>query len=472
MIDTLKTEGRKYSLMHFKDKLDKNKEIEKQIQIEKIKEVFKDNDIKDNNKDNDEYNKQLYNLNFSSKNIESFQNFSLFKNSIESEKYEPEFQKKKEKIFSSKKNIKYIDKNNINKDNQRENLENKTERQTTQKNNIISEKDKKNNFNEDILNVTQDQMKIFDDGVNKLYNNHKNDLKLKIFQINHPYLQNIKLINNNIESTTSSMTKEQRIFPIIQKQKLILKKIQENNNSKNNSSISRNINDSISHSTENKNNKLNKYLFNKSSKKNIIQLTLDNNQNIFDNKSSTEKSKNNSTEKINITKRKNIEYKPYTLVQYKNKYEKNNLKILGGLGANLGGEEWNKRQRLFERKKRYSDFIKNDEEFYHFNKKKIIKYINKKKEDVKKEFDDSNHDHKYKIFKTENNIINNNKELKLPLISQRNKSIQRIKLKRNKNKNKNNQILNINQEHELEGSEKDLKQLIKQYEEYNEKLKL
>ena len=470
MIDTLKTEGRKYSLMHFKDKLDKNKEIEKQIQIEKIKEVFKDNDIKDNNKDNDEYNKQLYNLNFSSKNIESFQNFYLFKNSIESEKYEPEFQKKKEKIFSSKKNIKYIDKNNINKDNQRDNLENKTERQTTQKNNIISEKDKKNNFNEDILNVTQDQMKIFDDGVNKLYNNHKNDLKLKIFQINHPYLQNIKLINNNIESTTSSMTKEQRIFPIIQKQKLILKKIQENNNSKNNSSISRNINDSISHSTENKNNKLNKYLFNKSSKKNIIQLTLDNNQNIFDNKSSTEKSKNNSTEKINITKRKNIEYKPYTLVQYKNKYEKNNLKILGGLGANLGGEEWNKRQRLFERKKRYSDFIKNDEEFYHFNKKKIIKNINKKKEYVKKEFDDSNHDYKYKIFKTENNIINNNKELKLPLISQRNKSIQRIKLKRNKNKN--NQILNINQEHELEGSEKDLKQLIKQYEEYNEKLKL
>ena len=470
MIDTLKTEGRKYSLIHFKDKLDKNKEIEKQIQIEKIKEVFKDNDIKDNNKDNDEYNKQLYNLNFSSKNIESFQNFSLFKNSIESEKYEPEFQKKKEKIFSSKKNIKYIDKNNINKDNQRDNLENKTERQTTQKNNIISEKDKKNNFNEDILNVTQDQMKIFDDGVNKLYNNHKNDLKLKIFQINHPYLQNIKLINNNIESTTSSMTKEQRIFPIIQKQKLILKKIQENNNSKNNSSISRNINDSISHSTENKNNKLNKYLFNKSSKKNIIQLTIDNNQNILDNKSSTEKSKNNSTEKINITKRKNIEYKPYTLVQYKNKYEKNNLKILGGLGANLGGEEWNKRQRLFERKKRYSDFIKNDEEFYHFNKKKIIKNINKKKDDAKKEFDDSNHDYKYKIFKTENNIINNNKELKLPLISQRNKSIQRIKLKRNKNKN--NQILNINQEHELEGSEKDLKQLIKQYEEYNINSKL
>ena len=57
-------------------------------------------------------------------------------------------------------------------------------------------------------NEVQDQMKIFDDGVNKLYNNHKNDLKLKIFQINHPYLQNIKLINNkkilNVKFNTNS----------------------------------------------------------------------------------------------------------------------------------------------------------------------------------------------------------------------------------------------------------------------------
>ena len=69
-------------------------------------------------------------------------------------------------------------------------MENKTEKPKVQNNNIILETDKKNNFNEDILNVTQDQMKIFDDGVNKLYNNHKNDLKLKIFKINHPYLRN------------------------------------------------------------------------------------------------------------------------------------------------------------------------------------------------------------------------------------------------------------------------------------------
>ena len=473
MIDTLKDEGRKYSLIYFKDKLDKKKELEKQMQIENIKKVFIDNDIKDN--DNDEFNKQLLSLNFSSKNIDSFQNFSLFKNSIETEKYEPEIQKKKDNFPSSNKNIKYIDKNIINKDNDKVSIKPKTDRKSIQiNNNIISEKEKKNNLNEDLLNVTQEQMKIFDDGVNKLYNDHKNNLKLKIFHINHPYLQNIKLINNNIESTTSSMTKEQRIFPILQKQKLILKKIQEGNNSRNNSLISRNNNDSISHSTENKDNKLNKFIFNQSSKKNDIHLTIDFTKKILDNKSSTDNGKNNSSEKINLRTRKNIEFKPYTLEQYKNKYEKNNnLKIFGGLGANLGGEEWNKRQKLLERKKHYSDFIKNDKEFYNFNKRNI-KIINKKNEDAKtvmskKESVDSKSDYKYKIFKIENNILNNN-ELKLPLINQRFKSNHKYKLK--KIKNKNNQKYNINQEHDLEGSEKDLKQLIKQYEEYNEKFKL
>ena len=484
MIDSLKTEGRKYSLIHFKDKIDKDNETQKQIQIEKIKKVFKDNDKKENNKDNDEFNKQLYSLDFNSKNIESFQNFSLIKNSLETEKFEPDFQKKKEK-FSSKKNIRLKDNTIINNNNFRDNLENKTDEKIISKNNVISEIDKKNDINENILNVTQDQMKIFDDGVNKLYNDHKNDIKLKIFQINHPYLHNIKLINNNIESTTSLMTKEQRMLPILHKQKLILKKIQENNFSRNNSSISRNNNDSIINSTINKDNNLNKLFFNRSNKINNInnvQLysprihkTFDYNQNILDNYSSSENGKNyNSSEKINLNTRKNISFKPYTLAQYKNKYE-NNFKKLGGLGANLGGEDWDKRQKLFERKKHYSDFIKNDDEFYNFNKKKI-KLINKKNEDAKtvlskkeSEFSgDSNSRYKYQIFKTENNIINNN-ELKLPLINQRFNSNNKILKKR---RNKNNQIFNINQEHELEGSEKDLKQLIQQYEEYNEKFKL
>ena len=135
MIDTLKDEGRKYSLIYFKDKLDKKKELEKQMQIENIKKVFIDNDIKDN--DNDEFNKQLLSLNFSSKNIDSFQNFSLFKNSIETEKYEPEIQKKKDNFPPSNKNIKYIDKNIINKDNDKVSIKPKTDRQSIQINNNI-----------------------------------------------------------------------------------------------------------------------------------------------------------------------------------------------------------------------------------------------------------------------------------------------------------------------------------------------
>ena len=163
--------------------------------------------------------------------------------------------------------------------------------------------------------------------------------------------------------------------------------------------------------------------------------------------------------------------------QYKNKYENNNnIKILlGGLGANLGGEEWNKKKKILERKKQYSEYIKNDNEFIILNKKKI-KLKNHKNEEVKtitskkdSEFsNDSNNCYKNKIFKTENNIINH-KKIQLPLINQRFNSNSKIKLKR---KSDYNSINKMNQENDFEGSEKDLKQLIKQYEEYNEKLKL
>ena len=81
---------------------------------------------------------------------------------------------------------------------------------------------------------------------------------------------------------------------------------------------------------------------------------------------------------------------------------------------------------------------------------------------------ESNNGVKYKRLKTENNIINN--KIKLPLINQRFKSNHIVQLKRKNNFQ--NVTYNINQEHDIEGGEKDLKQLIKQYEEYNEKLKL
>ena len=82
---------------------------------------------------------------------------------------------------------------------------------------------------------------------------------------------------------------------------------------------------------------------------------------------------------------------------------------------------------------------------------------------------DSNSGIRNKILKTENYIINNNK-IKLPLINQKFKSNHMVQLKRKNNFQ--NVTYNINQEHDIEGGEKDLKQLIKQYEEYNEKFKL
>ena len=493
MIDKFKTESKNYYLLHGKNK-GENKDINeenKQIQIEKIKKVFRDDELnKKINNENEKINEEIFNLNFNSRNLESFKNFSLIKNSIGEEKLELKYQNIKENNSSSKKDINYnnkekkyinIDKlnNNINKEDIRI------------KNNIMDynetnrETDEKNSLKDDLLNVTQEQMKIFDKGVNKLYNNHKNNIKLKLFQIKHPYLHNIKLINNKVESTSSLMTKEERLLPILLKQKSILKKIQDSNISRSNSSLGKNINDSIEPLILNRDYKSEKIFSPKNSHKNIndfvlfppyIHRNLDN-KNLLENYSSSDNGKSNSKDKINLKNTKHMNFKPYTLEQYKNKYQNNNnIRIfLGGLGPNLGGEEWNKKQKMIERKKHYSDYIKEDFEFNLLNKK-AFKLKNKKSEDSKtviskkdSEFSsyESNNEHRYKIFKTENSAIKHY-GIKLPLINQRFKSNNKLKL----NQRKSNDLYKINQEHDFEGSEKDLKQLIKQYEEYNEKFKL
>ena len=441
MIENFKTESKRYSLLHMKNKGD-IEDLNKNKQIEKIKNVFKDNDVDGKNKqENEIINQQIFNLNFNSKNIEPFSNFSLIKNSIENEKFDQIYQNKKEK-FSPSKKTNHLNNNDIIVDNSNNYVGEENSRNKDMISNEIKKDLNKNNFNEDILNVTQDQMKIFDDEVNKLYNSHKKNIQLKIFQINHPYLHNIKFIN---------------------------------------SSLDKNTNDSMENSMTNKNIKSNRLNFRKSSIKNKLDLfhphTRKNNNNSLDNYSSSENIKNNLSEKMNLKQRKHINFKPFTLQQYKNKYENNNnIKILlGGLGANLGGEEWNKKKKILERKKQYSEYIKNDNEFIILNKKKI-KLKNHKNEEVKtitskkdSEFsNDSNNCYKNKIFKTDNNIINH-KKIQLPLINQRFNSNSKIKLKR---KSDYNSINKMNQENDFEGSEKDLKQLIKQYEEYNEKLKL
>ena len=64
MIDKTKTEGKKYYFLHGKIKGDKedNEDMKKQIQIEKIKKVFRDNDVneKKNNDENEKINQQIY----------------------------------------------------------------------------------------------------------------------------------------------------------------------------------------------------------------------------------------------------------------------------------------------------------------------------------------------------------------------------------------------------------------------------
>jgi hypothetical protein len=200
--------------------------------------------------------------------------------------------------------------------------------------------------------------------------------------------------------------------------------------------------------------------------------------------SSEDRSNISSKYKINKDKRK-INYKPYTLFEYKKKYENNEKnKILGGLGANIGGEEWVNRQKTLERKRQYSDYVKSDNEYNFKNQNKIkLKLKNDNYETTKtisskksSEFSNGkstqSNNKNYNVIKTENNIINK-KPIILPLIKERffsnkennNKGIYNSHKK--KNKMKDNYILNpINQKN---GNEKDLKELIKQYEEYNGK---
>ena len=112
------------------------------------------------------------------------------------------------------------------------------------------------------------------------------------------------------------MTKEQRLLPILQKQNSILKKIQENNISRSNSSLGKNANDSIAYSISNRDNKSDKIFSKRNSNKNnnlelfppYIGRTLDS-SNIIENYSSSDNGKSNSTEKLHLQKQNHINFK-------------------------------------------------------------------------------------------------------------------------------------------------------------------
>jgi len=376
------------------------------------------------------------------------------------------------------------------------------------------------NFDNDTFNVTNEQMGILDGDVNRIYKKYKNEVQLKNFKENHPKLQhNIKLVNNNLEFFASPMKHEERqqkLSSIFGKQKLILEKIKRDNIQRNNISIN---NDSINQNKIkiNKSNKIiYKYKLNQLNNnndngniyinnKNVLSPYYNNNtisndrsyfnyrilpnnkksqryQNIFnkevllsDNRSYNSSEKNNMDNSL----KRNFLFEPYTLDEYKQRYDNGlSMKKLGGLGANIGGEDWRIRQKMLERKKQYSEYIKKDEDF--------IKRQNRKKIQIKKESSEtsgtitskksSDSTEKLTDSTKKKNILNEykDKNLKLPLIKQR--------FKINQNLNRNNEYYDKNrvykgkQSYEFIGmvpkldENKDLNQLIQQYEEYNGKI--
>ena len=376
------------------------------------------------------------------------------------------------------------------------------------------------NFDNDTFNVTNEQMGILDGDVNRIYKKYKNEVQLKNFKENHPKLQhNIKLVNNNLEFFVSPMKHEERqqkLSSIFGKQKLILEKIKRDNIQRNNISIN---NDSINQNKIkiNKSNKIiYKYKLNQINNnndngngyinnKNVLSPYYNNNtisndrsyfnyrilpnnkksqryQNIFNKEVLLSDNRSyNSSEKSNMDNslKRNFLFEPYTLDEYKQRYDNGlSMKKLGGLGANIGGEDWRIRQKMLERKKQYSEYIKKDEDF--------IKRQNRKKIQIKKESSEtsgtitskksSDSTEKLTDSTKKKNILNEykDKNLKLPLIKQR--------FKINQNLNRNNEYYDKNrvykgkQSYEFIGmvpkldENKDLNQLIQQYEEYNGKI--
>jgi hypothetical protein len=355
------------------------------------------------------------------------------------------------------------------------------------------------------------------------------------------------MINNNIIFFPSKMTgkeKIKRISPIIAKQKLILEKIKKDNASRINLSLSNN-NDSINKTQNNVNTfnninypyKLNQfnnnsidsngninrrnsnnqyendyernYKYNSNTinnnqhnNYNIYKINNYNNriineryQNIYKNESQISENKSNDS-KIKLYNR-NIDFEPYTLDDYRQKYQNDNFRKLGGLGADIGGDAWRNRQMLLERKIQYSEYIKGDEESKRQNKKiakvktennEISKTISPKKtlefsSDKLLNEKEGKNNKKYNIIKTENNnITRQSRQLKLPLIKEKFKSSQeyninnKINLKKSFDSLYNNKIYTRNSGYQFmgmnpgNGNEKDLSEILKQYEMNNGKI--
>ena len=343
-----------------------------------------------------------------------------FQNQIQKEKLEQSLKEKN--LFSNRNKNRNKTKNENNNINNIYDYRNKDDLNI--KNIILSKTEKdieyfkeKDLFDEEIndenFNVTQKQMNAMDEETNKYYNYYKEASKKKNFNIIHPYLEYEKYIqkekinnlqnsiDNHLTISEKNLLRQNRLKPILDKQKSIINNIM-----------------------------FRKYNLNNNNSMNDIKmkykLEKNNSSSVITNNSLDKKYKYNPTQK-NLLK-----YQSYTIKDYRDKYFNEKIKDFGGLGANLGGEEWKKRQRLLERKKDYSKYVLFNEKInmqekrnLRYNKSKLIKKIKIKE----------NNENNDIIAKNDDNNLNN---FKFPLIKPKlNKEGKKDSDNINKDENKN-----------------------------------
>ena len=338
---------------------------------------------------------------------------SQFHNQIEKEKYE---QSLKDNYLNNIKNPNqkltnlYNYRNDYNELKKKKRILTKTEKELE----YFKEKDL---FDEEIddenFNITQQQMNMLDKETNKNYNYFKEALKKKNFEINHPYLDYEKFLQNENQSIDNHLSisqknelKQIRLKPIIYKQKTIINNI---------ILKKQNLN---SHNSMNNIYSNNKILNNNNSSSS---------SSIFVNNTIEQNYRNN--QKKNNT----LNYRVYSIKDYRSKYKNEKIGKFGGLGANIGGEEWTKRQNLLERKKEYSNYIIFNEK-RNLEEKKSYPYKGKLIKKIKINNENNNSDEL-------KDIIDDKKDLKFPLIKSK---ISKNNIINNDNLNKKEKKIYIN----------------------------
>lgn len=277
-------------------------------------------------------------------------NIDNFRYQIEKEKYEQSF---KENNMQSKNKDKNKKGNNLyyNRNSEYLKRKNKILPKTEKEMEYFKEKDLfDEELNDDNFNITQKQMNILDKVSNNNYNFLREDLKKRNYELKHPYLEyekyiqkekinNLQSIDNHLTISQKNVIRRNRLKPILIKQKSIINNI---TYKKHNLNTHNSMNNIIPKPKNENNNPSLIFAYNKLNKK------------------------------YNPPKNNILSYRSYSLKDYKNKYQNEKMDNFGGLGANLGGDEWQRRQNLLERKKDYSNYVLFNEK-QNIEEKKLLK---------------------------------------------------------------------------------------------------